>query len=116
LRSHRREKRAFISRVIFLGAGLAQGERCRATHWKTTIFTAGLRHDRFAAPMSSTADERRGLAGLCRTGAKDQPLPDRIFVWHLICGFLIALIVALHIAGALYHWLVKGDRVLQRLL
>jgi hypothetical protein len=36
--------------------------------------------------------------------------------WHLICGFLIALIVALHIACALYHWLVKGDRVLQRLL
>ncbi len=24
--------------------------------------------------------------------------------------------VALHIAGALYHWLVKGDRVLQRML
>jgi hypothetical protein len=51
-----------------------------------------------------------------RQGSADQPLPDRIFVWHLICGFLIALIVALHIAGALYHRLVKGDRVLQRLL
>ena len=47
---------------------------------------------------------------------KDQPLSDRIFVWHLICGILIAAIVALHVAGALYHWLVKGDRVLQRML
>ena len=47
---------------------------------------------------------------------KDQPLSDRIIVWHLICGILIGLIVALHIAGALYHWLVKGDRVLQRML
>ena len=47
---------------------------------------------------------------------KDQPLSDRIIVWHLICGILIGLIVALHIAGALYHWLVKGDRVLQRVL
>ena len=47
---------------------------------------------------------------------KDQPLSDRIMVWHLICGILIGVIVALHIAGALYHWLVKGDRVLQRLL
>jgi len=31
------------------------GERCRAAvphgHWKTTPFTAGLRHDRIAAPM-----------------------------------------------------------------
>ena len=47
---------------------------------------------------------------------KDQPLSDRIFVWHLICGILIGLIAALHIAGALYHWLVKRDRVLQRML
>jgi cytochrome b561 len=47
---------------------------------------------------------------------KNQLLSDRIFFWHLICGILIGLIVALHIAGALYHWLVKGDRVLQRML
>ena len=47
---------------------------------------------------------------------KDQPLSDRIFVWHLICGIVIAAIVALHVAGALYHWLVKRDRVLQRML
>jgi cytochrome b561 len=47
---------------------------------------------------------------------KDQPLSERIIVWHLICGILIGVIVALHIAGALYHWLVKGDRVLQRML
>ncbi len=47
---------------------------------------------------------------------KDQPLSDRIFVWHLICGILIGVIVALHIAGALYHWLVKRDLVLQRML
>jgi cytochrome b561 len=48
--------------------------------------------------------------------AKDQVLSDRVIVWHLVCGVLIGLIVALHIAGALYHWRVKGDRVLQRML
>jgi cytochrome b561 len=47
---------------------------------------------------------------------KDQPLSDRIFVWHLICGIVIAAIVALHVAGALHHWLVKRDSVLQRML
>jgi cytochrome b561 len=47
---------------------------------------------------------------------KDQPLSDQIFVWHLICGILIGVIVALHIAGALYHRLVKDDRVLQRMM
>ena len=47
---------------------------------------------------------------------KDQPLSDQIIFWHLICGIVIGVIVALHIAGALYHRLVKGDRVLQRML
>jgi cytochrome b561 len=47
---------------------------------------------------------------------KDQPLSDQIIFWHLVCGIVIGLIVALHIAGALYHWRIKGDRVLQRML
>jgi cytochrome b561 len=47
---------------------------------------------------------------------KDQPLSDRIFVWHLACGLLIAAIVALHVAGALYHGLIRRDDVLRRML
>jgi cytochrome b561 len=47
---------------------------------------------------------------------KDQPLSDGIIFWHLICGILIGVIVTLHIAGALYHRLVKRDGVLQRML
>jgi cytochrome b561 len=56
-----------------------------------------------------------GLFDFPTTIGKDPPLSDRIFVWHLICGILIGVIVALHIAGALYHWLIKGDDVLQRM-
>ena len=48
--------------------------------------------------------------------AKDQPLSDRIIVWHLICGILIGLIVALHVAGALYHQFVRRDEVLARMI
>jgi cytochrome b561 len=47
---------------------------------------------------------------------KDQALSDRIFVWHLAGGIVIAGIVALHVAGALYHGVVKGDGVLKRML
>jgi cytochrome b561 len=47
---------------------------------------------------------------------KDQALSDRIFVWHLVCGILIGAIVALHVAGALYHGFVKRDSVLHRML
>ena len=57
-----------------------------------------------------------GLFDLPAILGKDQPPSDRIFVWHLICGIVIAVIVVLHIAGALYHWLVKRDSVLQRML
>jgi cytochrome b561 len=47
---------------------------------------------------------------------KDVALSDRIFVWHLAGGLLIAAIVTLHIAGALYHRIVKRDGVLARML
>jgi cytochrome b561 len=57
-----------------------------------------------------------GLVDFPTIMGKDQPLSERIIVWHLICGILIGVIVALHIAGALYHWRVKHDRVLQRML
>ena len=48
--------------------------------------------------------------------AKDQALSGRIFVWHLAGGLVVAAIVALHVAGALYHGFVKRDRVLRRML
>ena len=48
-----------------------------------------------------------GLIDFPTIMGKDQPLSDRIIVWHLICGILIGLIVALHIAGALYRRLGK---------
>jgi cytochrome b561 len=57
-----------------------------------------------------------GLFDLPAIAGKDQRLSDRMFGLHLICGILIGAIVALHIAGALYHWRVKRDRVLQRML
>lgn len=47
---------------------------------------------------------------------RDRPLSDQIFVWHLAGGILIAAIVALHAAAALYHGFVKRDDVLRRML
>jgi hypothetical protein len=73
---------------------------------------AGLCHHRIAPPLILDG-ERRGPSRFCRKGVKHQALLDRIFVWPLMRGILIALIVALHIAGALYPCHVKGDRVRQ---
>jgi|ERR1700722_630383 cytochrome b561 len=56
-----------------------------------------------------------GLFTFPSIAAKDVPLSDRILAWHLICGILIAAVVALHVAGALYHRIVKHDGVLARM-
>jgi cytochrome b561 len=48
--------------------------------------------------------------------AKDEPLSVQIFLWHLAGGLLIAGIVTLHAAGALYHAFVKRDGVMARMM
>ena len=48
--------------------------------------------------------------------AKDEPLSVQIFLWHLAGGLLIAAIVTLHAAGALYHAIIKRDGLLARML
>jgi cytochrome b561 len=48
--------------------------------------------------------------------AKDPPLSDQIFVWHLYGGIVIGGIAAVHAAGALYHGFVQRDGVLARML
>ena len=47
---------------------------------------------------------------------KDTPLSERIFLWHLYGGIVVAAVAALHAAGALYHRLAKRDGVLARML
>src|SRR5579863_2623032 len=57
-----------------------------------------------------------GLFNFPALVGKDVALSDRIFVWHLAGGLLIAAIVAVHSAAALYHHFVKRDAVLARML
>jgi cytochrome b561 len=47
--------------------------------------------------------------------AKDEPLSEQIFLWHLAGGLLVAAIVVLHSGAALYHHFVKRDAVLARM-
>ena len=48
--------------------------------------------------------------------AKNEPLSDKILVWHLVAAVIIATILVLHIGGALYHGFVKRDGILARML
>lgn len=50
-----------------------------------------------------------GLIGVNET------LSEQLFFWHATAGWAIALLVLLHIAGAMYHWRVRRDGVMQRM-
>jgi cytochrome b561 len=47
---------------------------------------------------------------------KNEPLSTVLFAIHRWVGFLVILLVLLHISGALYHYFIRSDGVLQRML
>lgn len=47
--------------------------------------------------------------------AKDPALSETLFTLHGLTALAVAGLLALHIAGALRHWLVKKDGVMQRM-
>jgi cytochrome b561 len=57
-----------------------------------------------------------GLFTLPPVVGENQPLAERLFYVHKYAGWLVALLVALHVAGALQHYLIRRDGVLQRML
>lgn len=57
-----------------------------------------------------------GLFTLPALLAKNEPLSDLLGEIHQILGFVMAALVGLHIAAALFHGIVKRDGVLSRML
>jgi cytochrome b561 len=57
-----------------------------------------------------------GLFELPALRGKDQAFAEQVFGSHRILGLVIAGLAAMHIAAALQHYLIKQDRVLQRML
>lgn len=95
---------------------LWQKAASHATHW-------GLYALLLAVPLSGWigtslygAREIFGPIALPAITGVDQPLSDKVFVWHLRGAVLIALLVAAHIGAALFHYLIRKDGVLRRML
>jgi cytochrome b561 len=47
---------------------------------------------------------------------KDEELAKQLFAVHNLIGFAIAGLLVLHIGGALFHYFIRRDGVLQRML
>lgn len=46
---------------------------------------------------------------------ENEQLSEQLFMWHGRLGLLILGLVVLHVAGALFHWIIKHDNVMKRM-
>ncbi|MEM6933317.1 MAG: cytochrome b [Pseudomonadota bacterium] len=60
-------------------------------------------------PVEFFSTKLPGLIGV------DKSLGKTLFQWHEIIGYVILGAVGMHIAGALFHWLILKDRVMGRI-
>jgi cytochrome b561 len=57
-----------------------------------------------------------GLFELPPIVAKNEALATQLFAIHRWIGFLVIVLVLMHISAALYHYVIRRDNVLQRML
>lgn len=57
-----------------------------------------------------------GLFNLPPIVGKNEALSDQLFAGHRLAGFLLVILVAMHIGAALFHHFLRGDNVLRRML
>ena len=57
-----------------------------------------------------------GLFNLPPIVAENQPLSEKLFTLHRWSGFLMIVLVLMHIGAALFHHVIRGDNVLRRML
>lgn len=56
-----------------------------------------------------------GLFSLPHVGPPDKPLAGDILEVHATIGVVFAWLIALHILGGLYHWLIAKDGIIERM-
>ena len=60
-------------------------------------------------PVSLFQLELPGLIG------RDEVLSETLFLWHQYVGYALIALIVLHVAGAMHHWLIRRDEVMQRM-
>jgi cytochrome b561 len=46
---------------------------------------------------------------------RNKELSETLFLWHRLIGMTLVGLIVLHVAGAVYHWWVRHDGVMQRM-
>jgi cytochrome b561 len=47
---------------------------------------------------------------------EDKKFSEEVFEWHEMAAILLLVLAALHVAGAIYHRVIRKDRVVERML
>ena len=68
-----------------------------------------------AQPHRDAESQARLQSTLPGLIAKDPALSETLFQLHGVLGWALLALLALHIAGALMHWLIKRDGVMRRM-
>lgn len=46
----------------------------------------------------------------------NKPMAEQVFFWHMVGAYLLVALIALHFAAALYHYAIRRDNVVGRML
>jgi cytochrome b561 len=57
-----------------------------------------------------------GLFDLPPIAGKNEALATQLFTIHRWVGWIVIVLALTHVSGALYHYFIRGDNVLQRML
>ena len=57
-----------------------------------------------------------GLFNLPAIIDKNEPLSEQLFALHRWTGFVVIFLVLVHVSAALFHYVIRRDSVLQRML
>lgn len=87
-----------------------------ATHWTLYALLLAMPISGWIGVSLYGARELFGLVSLPPLSGVDQPLSDKVFVWHTRGAILIVLLVAAHIGASLFHHFLRKDGVLRRML
>jgi cytochrome b561 len=87
-----------------------------ATHWALYLLLLAVPLSGWIGVSLYGAREIFGLFSLPPLSGVNQPLSDKVFVFHFWGAMLILALALMHISAGLFHYFIRKDGVLRRML
>ena len=86
-----------------------------ATHWLLYLLLIAVPIGGYIGISLYPALDVHGFT-LPAVASPNQQAAERVLFWHMLGAFAIVLLAGMHVAAALFHYLIRRDGVLQRML